>query len=150
MVEQDAGGGNTTAVLMAFAAKLEAAIDTGAYASQKASWVQCSNVATAVCFGSFLFLGITLLTSRSSQLVHSNGHRMRMLIIANMSSKQTRQDRNSAEVITPGRSRSLKSRLPRLGIGSLLGSMHWLLPLRKAAEEAKNGIHEHVRFRILE
>ncbi|CAF9917906.1 MAG: hypothetical protein HETSPECPRED_003621 [Heterodermia speciosa] len=47
MVEQDAGGGNTTAVLMAFAAKLEAAIDTGAYASQKASWVQCSNVATA-------------------------------------------------------------------------------------------------------
>ena len=50
MVEQDAGGGNTTAILMAFAAKLEAAIDTGAYASQKASWVKCANVATAVCW----------------------------------------------------------------------------------------------------
>ncbi|KAL8789910.1 MAG: hypothetical protein Q9195_006620 [Heterodermia aff. obscurata] len=48
MVEYDAGGGNTTAVLMAFAAKLEAAIDTGAYASQKASWVKCANVATAI------------------------------------------------------------------------------------------------------
>lgn len=49
MVENDAGGGNTTAVLLAFASKLQAAIDTGAYASQKAAWVQCANVNTAVC-----------------------------------------------------------------------------------------------------
>ena len=48
MVEKDAGGGNTTAVLTAFASKLEAAIDTGAFASQKASWVKCANINTAV------------------------------------------------------------------------------------------------------
>ncbi|KAG7009297.1 nuclease PA3 [Physcia stellaris] len=47
MVENDAGGGNTTAVLLAFASRLQAAIDTGAYASQKATWVSCVNVNTA-------------------------------------------------------------------------------------------------------
>ena len=130
MVEQDAGGGNTTAVLMAFASKLEAAINTGAYSSQKASWVKCANVATAVCwvfssemtlfvsfvatlslvnpaapigdicgiFFHYLFFSLVwgehLTNARCSRHVHSNGHRMRMLITANMSSKQTRQARN--------------------------------------------------------
>ena len=48
MVEQAAGGGNTTAVLTAFASKLEAAIDNGSYSSQKSSWVSCANIKTAV------------------------------------------------------------------------------------------------------
>ena len=48
MVEQAAGGGNTTAVLTAFASKLEAAIDNGSYSSQKASWISCANIKTAV------------------------------------------------------------------------------------------------------
>lgn len=48
MVDKAAGGANTTAVLEAFAAKLEAEIDNGSYSSQKASWVQCANIKTAV------------------------------------------------------------------------------------------------------
>lgn len=48
MVDKAAGGGNTTAVLEAFAAKLEAQIDNGSYSSQKASWVKCANIKTAV------------------------------------------------------------------------------------------------------
>lgn len=48
MVEKAAGGTNTTAVLEAFASKLEARIDSGTYSSQKASWVQCANIKTAV------------------------------------------------------------------------------------------------------
>jgi len=47
MVEKAAGGHNTTTVLEAFAAKLEAQIDS-AYSSQKASWVKCANIETAV------------------------------------------------------------------------------------------------------
>ena len=48
MVEKAAGGANTTAVLEAFAARLETQIDSGTYSSQKASWVQCANIQTAV------------------------------------------------------------------------------------------------------
>ena len=48
MVENDAGGPNGSAVLDAYAARLNAAIDTGAYSSQKASWVTCANIKTAV------------------------------------------------------------------------------------------------------
>ncbi len=50
MVDKAAGGANTTAVLEAFAAKLEAQIDNGSYSSQKASWVECANIKTAVSF----------------------------------------------------------------------------------------------------
>ncbi len=48
MVDKAAGGANTTTVLEAFAAKLEAQIDNGSYSSQKASWVKCANIKTAV------------------------------------------------------------------------------------------------------
>lgn len=47
MVEKAAGGANGTAVVAAFAGKLIARIDSGAYAGQKAGWVSCGNVATA-------------------------------------------------------------------------------------------------------
>lgn len=47
MVEKAAGGGNTTAILNAFASKLEARINTGAYKAQKSSWVACANIKTA-------------------------------------------------------------------------------------------------------
>ncbi|KAI4094761.1 MAG: hypothetical protein LQ348_001482 [Seirophora lacunosa] len=46
MVEKDAGGYDSAATA-AFANRLIAAIDSGAYASQKASWISCSDVATA-------------------------------------------------------------------------------------------------------
>ncbi|KAL8828753.1 MAG: hypothetical protein Q9191_002406 [Dirinaria sp. TL-2023a] len=47
MVEKAAGGENTTSVLEAFAAMLEARIDNGSYSSQKASWVDCVDTSTA-------------------------------------------------------------------------------------------------------
>ncbi|KAI4200553.1 MAG: hypothetical protein LQ346_002352 [Caloplaca aetnensis] len=46
MVEKDAGGYGS-AVIASFANKLITAIDSGAYASQKASWISCSNIQTA-------------------------------------------------------------------------------------------------------
>lgn len=46
MVEQDAGG-YSSAVITAFANKLITATDSGVYASQKASWISCSNINTA-------------------------------------------------------------------------------------------------------
>lgn len=46
MVEKDAGGYGA-AVITSFANKLITAIDSGAYASQKASWISCSNIQTA-------------------------------------------------------------------------------------------------------
>ncbi|KAL9597154.1 MAG: hypothetical protein Q9219_005320 [cf. Caloplaca sp. 3 TL-2023] len=46
MVEKDAGGYGS-AVVTSFANKLIGAIDSGAYASQKASWISCSNIKTA-------------------------------------------------------------------------------------------------------
>ncbi|KAL8783111.1 MAG: hypothetical protein Q9213_004868 [Squamulea squamosa] len=46
MVEKDAGGYGA-AVITSFSNKLIAAIDSGAYASQKASWISCTNVNTA-------------------------------------------------------------------------------------------------------
>ena len=46
MVEKDAGGYGA-AVIKSFSKKLIKAIDHGAYASQKASWVSCSNIKTA-------------------------------------------------------------------------------------------------------
>ena len=48
MVEKAAGGANTTAVLEAFAAKLETQIDNGTYSSEKASWVECADITAAV------------------------------------------------------------------------------------------------------
>ena len=47
-VEKDAGGPNSTTVLNAYVSRLKAAIDTGAYVSQKADWVKCVNIKTAV------------------------------------------------------------------------------------------------------
>lgn len=47
MVEKAAGGANSTAVVEAFAGKLIARIDGGAYAGQKGGWVSCGDVATA-------------------------------------------------------------------------------------------------------
>ncbi|KAI4109975.1 MAG: hypothetical protein L6R37_000325 [Teloschistes peruensis] len=46
MVEKDAGG-YSQAVITSFANKLIAAIDSGAYSSQKSSWITCANVKTA-------------------------------------------------------------------------------------------------------
>ncbi|KAI4212240.1 MAG: hypothetical protein LQ351_005110 [Letrouitia transgressa] len=46
MVEKDAGG-NSASVITAFSNKLITAIDSGAYSSQKASWVSCNNIKTA-------------------------------------------------------------------------------------------------------
>ncbi|CAL8577610.1 hypothetical protein XPA_003434 [Xanthoria parietina] len=46
MVEKDAGGYGA-AVITSFSNRLIAAIDSGAYASQKASWVSCTDVRTA-------------------------------------------------------------------------------------------------------
>ncbi|KAL8931838.1 MAG: hypothetical protein Q9211_006699, partial [Gyalolechia sp. 1 TL-2023] len=46
MVEKDAGGYGS-AVITSFANQLITAIDSGAYASQKAAWISCSNVNTA-------------------------------------------------------------------------------------------------------
>lgn len=46
MVEKDAGGYGA-AVITSFSNKLIAAIDSGAYASQKASWISCTNIKTA-------------------------------------------------------------------------------------------------------
>ncbi|KAL8950093.1 MAG: hypothetical protein Q9222_003857 [Ikaeria aurantiellina] len=46
MVEKDAGGYGA-AVITSFSKKLIAAIDSGAYASQRASWISCTNVKTA-------------------------------------------------------------------------------------------------------
>ena len=46
MVEQLAGG-TTPAAYQAWAQTLEARIDSGIYSSQKASWVSCTNIATA-------------------------------------------------------------------------------------------------------
>ena len=46
MVEKDAGG-YSQADITAFSNKLIAAINTGAYASQKASWISCTNIKTA-------------------------------------------------------------------------------------------------------
>lgn len=46
MVEKDAGGYGS-AVITSFANKLITAIDSGAYASQKASWISCSDIKTA-------------------------------------------------------------------------------------------------------
>ena len=56
MVEETAGGENTTSVLEAFAAKLEARIDNGSYSTQKASWVDCIDPSTAVSLPSKLSL----------------------------------------------------------------------------------------------
>ena len=47
MVEKAAGGSNSTTTVTNFSNKLIARIDSGAYASQKASWVNCVNVGTA-------------------------------------------------------------------------------------------------------
>ncbi|KAL8917594.1 MAG: hypothetical protein Q9172_005778 [Xanthocarpia lactea] len=44
---QKAAGGYSSAVITSFTNELIAAIDSGIYASQKASWVSCTNVATA-------------------------------------------------------------------------------------------------------
>lgn len=46
MVEEDAGGYSDSDIT-AFAKKLIAAINTGAYESRKASWVSCANINTA-------------------------------------------------------------------------------------------------------
>ncbi|KAI4253930.1 MAG: hypothetical protein L6R42_007390 [Xanthoria sp. 1 TBL-2021] len=46
MVEKDAGGYGA-AVITSFSNRLIAAIDSGAYATQKASWVSCTDVGTA-------------------------------------------------------------------------------------------------------
>lgn len=46
MVERDAGGYGST-VITSFANKLITAIDSGIYASQKASWISCTNIKTA-------------------------------------------------------------------------------------------------------
>ncbi|KAL8695205.1 MAG: hypothetical protein Q9218_000243 [Villophora microphyllina] len=46
MVEKDAGGYGQ-AIITSFSNKLIAAIDTGAYASQKTSWISCTNINTA-------------------------------------------------------------------------------------------------------
>lgn len=46
MVEKDAGGSGSAATT-SFANRLIAAIDNGAYASQKASWISCSDIKTA-------------------------------------------------------------------------------------------------------
>ena len=55
MVEKSAGG-NTDAVINSYATTLKARIDTGAYASSKASWVSCSNIKTAVSTSSLHFV----------------------------------------------------------------------------------------------
>lgn len=47
MVEKAAGGGNSTGTLESFSETLIARIDSGSYASQKASWVSCVNPKTA-------------------------------------------------------------------------------------------------------
>lgn len=47
LVEKAAGGTNSTAVVAAFAGKLIARIDSGAYAGEKGGWVSCGDVATA-------------------------------------------------------------------------------------------------------
>ncbi|KAL8800407.1 MAG: hypothetical protein Q9182_005209 [Xanthomendoza sp. 2 TL-2023] len=46
MVEKDAGGYGA-AVITSFSNKLIAAIDSGVYASQKASWITCTDIRTA-------------------------------------------------------------------------------------------------------
>ena len=46
MVEQDAGG-YSASVITAFSNKLITAINSGAYSSQKASWISCANIKTA-------------------------------------------------------------------------------------------------------
>lgn len=46
MVEKDAGGYGSAAIT-SFANKLITAIDSGAYASQRASWISCSDIKTA-------------------------------------------------------------------------------------------------------
>ena len=46
MVEKDAGG-NSASVITSFSNKLITAINSGAYSSQKASWVTCNNIKTA-------------------------------------------------------------------------------------------------------
>lgn len=46
MVEKDAGGYGS-AVITSFSNKLIAAIDSGTYASQKASWISCTDIETA-------------------------------------------------------------------------------------------------------
>ena len=47
MVEKLAGGENSTATVTSFSNTLIAEIDNGKFASQKASWISCSNVNTA-------------------------------------------------------------------------------------------------------
>ena len=47
MVEKIAGGQNSTTVVNSFAAALIKQIDSGTYASQKASWISCSDITTA-------------------------------------------------------------------------------------------------------
>jgi len=47
MVEKAAGGANSSATLESFSGYLIGQIESGSYASQKASWVGCVNVKTA-------------------------------------------------------------------------------------------------------
>ena len=47
MVEKIAGGKNSTAVVNSFADLLITKIDNGTYASQKDSWISCSDITTA-------------------------------------------------------------------------------------------------------
>ena len=47
MVEKDAGGENSTAVIEDFAGKLITQIDSGMYESEKADWISCTDITTA-------------------------------------------------------------------------------------------------------
>ena len=47
MVEEIAGGKNSTATIDSFSKSLIAEIDDGEYASQKADWISCTDITTA-------------------------------------------------------------------------------------------------------